>query len=147
MKNIFLVFAVMLFAYSATAQNTNKILRDYIVIKDALVSSNSKEANSAIKTFYQTLKNEKDFTQKTTLFKATEKLLKATSLEKQRSNFNEVSTIMWKLIKSSDNVDKTVYYQYCPMKKAYWLSYEKGIKNPYYGSSMLSCGKVNETKN
>lgn len=147
MKYIFLVFAVMLFAYSATAQNTNKILRDYIAIKDALVSGNSKEANSATTTFYQTLNSEKDFTQKTNLFKATEKLLKANSLEKQRSNFNEVSTIMWKLIKSSDNADKTVYYQYCSMKKAYWLSYEKGIKNPYYGSSMLSCGKVNETKN
>ncbi|MAQ74933.1 MAG: hypothetical protein CL613_01215 [Aquimarina sp.] len=32
------------------------------------------------------------------------------------------------------------------MKKAYWLSKEKDIKNPYYGSSMLTCGKVAETK-
>lgn len=147
MKNIFLVFAVMLFTYSATAQNTNKILRDYIAIKDALLNSNSNEATSAITIFYQTLKSEKDFTQKAALLKSTEKLLKASSLEKQRSNFNEVSTIMWKLIKSSDDVDKTVYYQYCPMKKSFWLSYNKSIKNPYYGSSMLSCGKVNETKN
>lgn len=147
MKKLLLVFTVMLFAYSATAQNTIKILKEYVAIKDALVKSNSKEAKSAISTFYQTLKSEKDFAQKTTLFKATEKLLKASDLEKQRANFNEVSTIMWKLIKSSDNVDKTVYYQYCPMKKAFWLSYDKDIKNPYYGSSMLSCGKVNETKN
>lgn len=142
-----MAFAVMLFAYSATAQNTNKILKEYVAIKDALVNSNSREVNIAISAFYQTLKSEKDFTQKTALLKAAEKLLKASSIEKQRSNFNEVSTIMWKLVKSSDNIDKTVYYQYCPMKKAYWLSYEKGIKNPYYGSSMLSCGKVNETKN
>lgn len=43
-------------------------------------------------------------------------------------------------------MNHAVYYQYCPMKKAYWLSMEKEIKNPYYGSSMLTCGKVIETK-
>ena len=30
------------------------------------------------------------------------------------------------------------------MKKAAWLSSEKQIKNPYYGSSMLTCGEVTE---
>jgi hypothetical protein len=38
-----------------------------------------------------------------------------------------------------------VYQDYCPMKKAYWLSSEAAIKNPYYGSQMLSCGKINDT--
>ena len=41
--------------------------------------------------------------------------------------------------------DAPVYKAYCPMKKAYWLSAEKEIKNPYYGSAMLSCGSVMET--
>ncbi|RYF85874.1 MAG: DUF3347 domain-containing protein, partial [Chitinophagaceae bacterium] len=41
--------------------------------------------------------------------------------------------------------DKPVYVQYCPMKKATWLSSEKQIRNPYYGSSMLTCGEVTET--
>jgi hypothetical protein len=31
------------------------------------------------------------------------------------------------------------------MKKAYWISEEKGIENPYYGTGMLTCGKVTET--
>jgi hypothetical protein len=30
-------------------------------------------------------------------------------------------------------------------KGANWLSKENAIKNPYYGSSMLSCGKTTET--
>ncbi|RYF87461.1 MAG: DUF3347 domain-containing protein, partial [Chitinophagaceae bacterium] len=38
-----------------------------------------------------------------------------------------------------------IYLQYCPMKKASWLSSEKQIRNPYYGSSMLTCGEVTET--
>jgi hypothetical protein len=42
-----------------------------------------------------------------------------------------------------------IYYQYCPMankgKGANWLSMENKIKNPYYGTQMLTCGKVLET--
>jgi hypothetical protein len=30
-------------------------------------------------------------------------------------------------------------------KGADWLSKEKEIKNPYYGSQMLNCGSVEET--
>jgi hypothetical protein len=41
------------------------------------------------------------------------------------------------------------YYQFCPMAKdgkgANWLSKENAVKNPYYGTMMLSCGKVIET--
>ena len=44
-----------------------------------------------------------------------------------------------------------VYYQFCPMandgKGANWLSKENAVKNPYYGSMMLSCGKTVETIN
>jgi hypothetical protein len=31
------------------------------------------------------------------------------------------------------------------MKKASWLSSEAAIKNPYFGSAMLTCGKVTAT--
>jgi len=31
------------------------------------------------------------------------------------------------------------------MKDAYWLSNETAIKNPYYGSRMLTCGSVKDT--
>jgi len=38
-----------------------------------------------------------------------------------------------------------VYRTYCPMKKSYWLSEAAAIKNPYYGSEMLTCGEVKQT--
>lgn len=146
MKKIFFALAIMLFGYSAFAQNTSDLLSKYISVKNALVSGNDKEASTAINVFHEAVKSEVDFTQKNELLKATEKLNKASGIEKQRAVFNDVSTVMWKLVKNSDKVNQAVYYQYCPMKKAYWLSYEKDIKNPYYGSSMLTCGKVAETK-
>ena len=136
----------MLFSFSAFAQNTNDLFNKYINVKNALVNSDSKTASQAIETFYQSLKSAQNFAQKDELLRAAEKLNKANNLEKQRASFNDVSTQMWKLVKGSDKVSQTVYYQYCPMKKAYWLSKEKDIKNPYYGSSMLTCGKIAETK-
>jgi hypothetical protein len=45
--------------------------------------------------------------------------------------------------------DRTLYQQYCPMynknKGGYWLSDSQEIKNPLFGSKMLTCGSVKET--
>lgn len=147
MKKYILSITVMLFGASVFAQNTDSLLNNYISIKDALVSSDSKAAGSAIAKLIESINIEKDFSQKAEFQKAVEQLKKAdNNLEKQRASFNDVSIILWNLVKPSDKTTQTVYYQYCPMKKAYWLSMEKDIKNPYYGSSMLTCGKVVETK-
>ena len=144
MKKLVFAIAVMFIGFSALAQNTSHLLDKYISVKNTLV--NGKDANAAIKTFHDAVKSEAHFAQKADLLKATEKLSKANGIDKQRAVFNDVSTTMWKLTKNSDKVEQAVYYQYCPMKKAYWLSYEKDIKNPYYGASMLTCGSVVETK-
>jgi hypothetical protein len=54
---------------------------------------------------------------------------------------------MYELIKVS-KVDEPVYVQFCPMANngegANWLSKESAVKNPYYGSMMLTCGSVKE---
>ncbi|WP_257658240.1 DUF3347 domain-containing protein [Parapedobacter lycopersici] len=43
---------------------------------------------------------------------------------------------------------KPLYKVFCPMYSnnngAYWLSDTKEVKNPYYGSEMLTCGEVQE---
>ena len=66
----------------------------------------------------------------------------------QRGNFDTLSENIYKLIKVSKS-ETTVYFQHCPManngKGANWLSKENNIKNPYYGSMMLGCGKTVET--
>ncbi|PKB15871.1 DUF3347 domain-containing protein [Flavobacterium sp. 5] len=66
----------------------------------------------------------------------------------QRDHFNTLSKNIYALIKASKQTTPT-YYQFCPMankgKGANWLSKESAIKNPYYGSMMLTCGKTVET--
>lgn len=70
--------------------------------------------------------------------------------KKQRDSFDTLSTAIYELIKISKTETPT-YYQFCPManngKGANWLSKENTIKNPYFGSMMLSCGKTVETLN
>ncbi|MFP6646637.1 MAG: hypothetical protein VCF24_24210 [Candidatus Latescibacterota bacterium] len=33
---------------------------------------------------------------------------------------------------------------YCPMVSAPWLQTEMDLRNPYYGSSMLTCGWIDD---
>lgn len=66
----------------------------------------------------------------------------------QRDHFATLSKSIHELIQVSKQ-DTPTYFQHCPMandgKGANWLSKESVVKNPYYGSMMLTCGKTVET--
>lgn len=66
----------------------------------------------------------------------------------QRANFQNLSTSLKEFFKLAGS-DRTLYHQYCPMyngnKGGMWLSANENIKNPLFGSSMLTCGRVEET--
>lgn len=67
-------------------------------------------------------------------------------LEKQRAGFAELGDPMLALVKVAPRTEP-VYLDHCPMYNggAEWLSQEKPIKNPFYGSMMLTCGSVKQT--
>ncbi|MFH6943420.1 DUF3347 domain-containing protein [Flavobacterium sp.] len=127
------------------------VFDNYFLLKDALVKTDGKAAASASKELLtaissvkmETLKTEehmvwmkvsKDMSQQANSISATQ------DIKKHREFFNPLSKNMYTLIKTSE----AVYYQYCPMQKTNWLSKENTIKNPYYGSQMLGCGKTVE---
>ena len=64
-------------------------------------------------------------------------------IDHQREHFKGLSTDMIDFI-AIVGAPETVYQQYCPMydKGSAWLSTNKKIMNPYYGSKMLHCGTV-----
>jgi Protein of unknown function (DUF3347) len=66
-------------------------------------------------------------------------------IEHQREHFASLSLNMYTLAKSVRLSGKPVYEDYCPMKKAYWLSAEAEIRNPYFGNQMPDCGSVKNT--
>jgi copper chaperone CopZ len=135
------------------------IFDTYFLLKNALVKSNQKSVSSIAKNLLSTInevKMEKLSTEEhmvlmkvmSSLKSNTNKIATATSIEKQRTIFMGLSANMYSLIKVSKQ-ETPIYYQYCPMynggKGSNWLSKEKAVKNPYYGSQMLNCGSTVET--
>ena len=136
----------MLGTASAYAQSNQEVLNKYLALKNDLVEANSANATNNIVALKKAIPGS-DVEKNTVLIKAIDKMAMANNIDKQRKEFEEVSTLLWKVIKEDKSIGQTVYYQYCPMKKAYWISKEEGIKNPYYGQQMLTCGKVVEKTN
>ena len=157
MKKIFLLVAIIAtaFTYPSFAQDTSKagsapqLLTYYYNIKNALVAGNANNASLAATAFVKAASivdhNIIAESSINALVKDAAKIAATTDIKKQRESFAGFSTNMATLAKAVKLTDKPVYYAYCPMKKAYWLSSEKAIKNPYYGSAMLTCGEVTET--
>jgi hypothetical protein len=137
------------FAQDSTNTSLPQLLTLYYNLKDALVAGNADVAASKAEAFLKTA-NGIDY--KTisegninVLVKDAGKISQTKDLKKQREYFANFSTNMAILAKAVKLSDQPVYQAYCPMKKAYWLTSEKTIKNPYYGSSMLTCGEITET--
>ena len=77
---------------------------------------------------------------------ALNKIASAKDIGAVREHFKPLSNQMVALAKAFGPFDAPVYVQHCPMaddyKGADWLSQEAPILNPYFGASMLTCGKV-----
>jgi Cu(I)/Ag(I) efflux system membrane fusion protein len=71
------------------------------------------------------------------------------NIEEQRKQFDFLSQAIIQVVKVFGVEGETVYVQHCPMANnnegADWLSQEEGIKNPYFGDQMLTCGSVTAT--
>ncbi len=133
------------------------LLTHYYDIKNALVKTDGAAASvkaaefvTAIKAIDMTAMSEAEHNAfmplQQKLISDAEQVAATKNVERQRDRFNDFSNNMFALAKAI-NLLAPVYQQYCPMKKTYWLSSEAAIKNPYYGSAMLTCGEVVETIN
>lgn len=141
--------------HSATTENQLKPIFDtYFLLKEALVKTDGKTASekatvllssiTAVK--METLKMDEHLVWMKVFKDLTadaKKISETQDIEKQRNLFDSLSKNVYELIKVSKPTE-AIYYQYCPMKKMNWLSKENTVKNPYYGSQMLSCGKTVE---
>ncbi len=142
------------------SKNQFSLLFDaYFVVKDELVKTNSETASSQAKylaTVINAVKMESLSNEEMTIWMKVMKPLASDAtriantkdIAAQRSYFISLSENMYSLMKVV-KAETPIYYQFCPMandgKGANWLSKENVVKNPYYGSQMLSCGKTVET--
>ncbi|MNS14429.1 hypothetical protein D3C72_460480 [compost metagenome] len=135
------------------------VFDSYFDIKDALVKTDGKmaseKAKSLVKAISDVKMNELKADEHTVWMKVlndlkedAEHISETADAKHQRDHFITLSKSIYELLKVS-KYEVSVYYQFCPMandnKGANWLSKENAVKNPYYGSQMLTCGKTVET--
>jgi len=156
MKKIFLMLALIAtaftqnsFAQDSTKTEPAQLLNTYYKLKDALVGSNSTlaaaNAEELVKAINSTDKEIVNDDARANLLKDANAIAQSKDIKLQREKFATLSNNMFELAKTVKLSAEPVYQQYCPMKKASWLSNEKAIKNPYYGNAMLTCGSVKTT--
>lgn len=135
--------------------NIDGIVNNYLKLKNALVKDDSKGAANASKLVVSAINdlnaNALDTKLKTTYndfakeakIHAEEIVLSAGKIESQRTHFAMLSKGINDLLNTFGTKQK-LFQDYCPMydqgKSGYWISEMKEIKNPYYGSEMLTCG-------
>jgi copper chaperone CopZ len=135
------------------------VFDNYFAVKDALVQTDGAMASAKSKELLNAINAVKMEKLPMDVHNVWMKILKDLKEEtmgissikdaaKQRNNFMTLSKNIYALMKVS-KYEEPVYYQFCPManngKGANWLSKDNTIKNPYYGSMMMTCGKTVET--
>ncbi|MTI32300.1 DUF3347 domain-containing protein, partial [Xanthovirga aplysinae] len=135
-------------SFAQSSSSFDVVLKNYLNVKNALVATNGAKAQAAAKELMASLKsyqNENHAEALAQIKTSTEHISGTSDVEHQRKHLNALSEGMYNLSAAFDLVGSEVYLQYCPMAQnggAYWLSAEKEVKNPYYGSKMLKCGTV-----
>lgn len=135
------------------------VFDNYFVVKDAMISSDGNATSIASKELFTAISNVKmeklEMDVHVVWMKVlnqikedSEHIADTKDIKHQRDHFTTLSKDIYALLKVA-KYDVPVYFQFCPMyndgKGANWLSKENAVKNPYYGSMMLSCGKTVET--
>lgn len=140
--------------------NTTMIVDSYLQLKNALVEDNKKKAATAGKMMLDafskfdmaalTEAQHKEYMEILESAKEQAEHIVKSPIDHQREHFEVLSTDINDLI-TLVGTEKTLYQAFCPMynkgKGATWLSEFKEIKNPFYGSKMLSCGEVKKQIN
>jgi len=139
---------------------TTAIVDSYLQIKNALVSDDKNAAAkggtallAAFSKFDMSKLTENQHKEYMEIFEnakeQAEHIVKS-PIDHQREHFEVLSTDVNDLI-ALLGTNKKLYEVFCPMandgKGAIWLSEIKDIKNPFFGSKMLNCGKVQKEIN
>lgn len=142
-----------------TANPLAEVYTAYFGLKDALIMNDGITASGKAKELFKAIDKvamDKMTSEKhvvwmkymTKLSYDAEHIKGVTETEHQREHFSSLSKNMFEVMKVIKPA-YLVYYDHCPMyndgKGGDWISKESSIKNPFYGSQMLTCGKIVET--
>ena len=122
----------------AASDDVKAIVSSYLEVHAALASDRA----DAFKTPAGTLaaRAESMGASGTKIAKAARKVEHAKNLQAARDAFVPLSDAVIAAAKAANLPEVKVAY--CPMAKASWLQKGDEVRNPYYGSQMLTCGEI-----
>ena len=149
-------------AFDASFEN---LLNQYYALRDALVASDTAAANKATAILIQSadelkLDELKAIDTNNIIIPTAQTytggissegkgLLGESNIENKRKAFQMISGNLFDLTRTVRFSKEKVYLLHCPMAfndaGADWLSSSTEIKNPYFGSKMLTCGAVKDS--
>lgn len=161
-KTLLLALTLIIASTQAKAQELtggnaiNNVVTAYLSVKNALVSDNNTVTQSKAKDLLAAItavpmgkltpdQHKLWMTYMEKLQFDSRHISESAALDHQREHFSSLSKNLYEVVKGLKLNSTVIYEQYCPMKKATWLSETAAIKNPYYGKQMLTCGKITET--
>ncbi|WCT09927.1 DUF3347 domain-containing protein [Mucilaginibacter jinjuensis] len=151
-----LLACAVLVANAQANTSVDKITQAYLGLKNALVASDATAAKAKAAALLTALSAPVDKSlkpdQQKLLAANLEKLQfdsrhisESSAIDHQREHFESLSKNMYTVLSGLKANSTVLYEQYCPMKKAYWISEKSAIENPYYGKTMPDCGEVKAT--
>jgi len=121
------------------------IYDNYVILKDALVSSKYEVAKTASASLEKNL-SVFEGCENTALI--AKKISESKDIAAQRKEFTYLSSDVIALFSHATLKKGTIYVEHCPMANkgdgGSWLSSEKRIQNPYYGDEMMECGSIKD---
>lgn len=133
----------------------SKIIAYYLSIKEQLVLGDISEVIIKGEDFIKLLNENINIIQNNYydeilyVIRTTEDMIGHSNIEDQRKEFSNISNKMIEIVDLFKSIGKELYINFCPMfnqgEGAYWISDLREIQNPFYGSKMLKCGKIEKT--
>jgi Cu(I)/Ag(I) efflux system membrane fusion protein len=129
-----------------TDNQFEKILDRYFEIQATLATDSTEgidAASQAIDRLAAGVKtNESEIQGLATSVRKAAQEIQGKNLEAARLSFFELSKPILAYLHQFYKGEKEYFRYYCSMAKKGWIQSEEGTKNPYYGSSMLTCGEL-----
>lgn len=128
------------------SSNLKLAFAEYNSLTKALYHDNFTEAKKHMLALNNALKDQ--IANDKALLKTLDKGSKARDIEVIRHVYEGISIWMIAHVREQ-GLEQKVFIQFCPMahsnQGARWISVEKEIKNPYFGSKMLHCGSTQDS--
>ncbi len=142
------------------ARQWEEVIRNYLLLKDALVATKPALGQKAGETLLTSLNqaNPSGSSPELQAFWAkqvgpmkahTRNIAEANAIETQRKQFFFLSELLIRNVQSLGSGGQSLFLQHCPMafnnQGGDWVSAQAQIMNPYFGDEMLHCGVVKDS--